>query len=95
MMKSIVDILYKMDIGVLLFINKTLSNTFFDFLMPLFDDVKYWIPIILILWLFLAYIDKKNRYKICCNQIFKNHNRIPLMEIIRTTLGVIWDQKRV
>ena len=63
-MKSILDIFNKIEVNVLLFINKTLSNQFFDFLMPLFDNVKYWIPVILILWILLIYIDKKNRYKI-------------------------------
>ena len=63
-MINILNIIQKIDIGILVFINTTLSNRFFDLVMPLFDDVKYSIPIILILWIFLGYMDKKNRYKI-------------------------------
>ena len=32
--------------------------------MPLFDNVKNWIPYILLLWILLSYFDKKNRVKL-------------------------------
>ena len=58
------DMLYNCDLKILFFINKTLSNPVFDFIMPLFDDVKNWLPFILLFWILLSYLDKKNRKKI-------------------------------
>ena len=58
------EYLYNIDLKILFFINNTLSNSFFDFIMPLFDNVKNWIPSILILWILLSYFDKKNRVKL-------------------------------
>ena len=58
------DLLYTIDLKILLFINKTLSNPIFDFIMPLFDNIKNWIPWILIFWLFLLCVDKKNRIRL-------------------------------
>ena len=59
-----IECLYSIDLKILFFINQTLSNSFFDFIMPLFDNVKNWIPYILILWILLSYFDKKNRVKL-------------------------------
>ena len=59
-----IEYLYSIDFKILFFINQTLSNSFFDFIMPLFDNVKNWIPYILILWILLSYFDKKNRVKL-------------------------------
>ncbi len=59
-----IDLLFNIDQWLLIFINQTLSNNLFDFIMPLFDDVKNWIPLILILWIYLSYIDKKNRVRL-------------------------------
>ena len=59
-----IEYLYNIDLKILFFINHTLSNSFFDFIMPLFDNVKNWIPYILILWILLSYFDKKNRVKL-------------------------------
>ena len=39
-----------------------LANPFFDWLMPLFDDPSNWIPIIIIFWLSICYLDKDNRW---------------------------------
>ena len=39
-----IEYLYNIDFKILFFINNTLSNSFFDFIMPLFDNVKNWIP---------------------------------------------------
>ena len=59
-----IEYLYNIDLKILFFINHTLSNSFFDFIMPLFDNVKNWIPYILLLWILLSYFDKKNRVKL-------------------------------
>ena len=55
----ILDLLYAIDLKILFFINQTLSNPIFDVIMPLFDNVKNWIPFILFFWLALSYFDKK------------------------------------
>ena len=51
----------KIDYNLFLLINNFCSNPIFDFIMPLFDNVKNWIPFILLLWGCLIYKDKKNR----------------------------------
>ena len=51
------DLLYSIYLAIFNFINQGLSNPFFDWLMPLFDNVKDWIPAILIMWLLLCYFD--------------------------------------
>ena len=56
--------LIEFDVNILLFINKTLSNPIFDYLMPKFDDPKNWIPLILLIWIYSAKKDKKNRLKL-------------------------------
>ena len=73
------DILYNLDFQILLFINQTLSTPIFDFIMPLFDKVKNWIPFILIFWLLLCYLDKKNRKKLLI--------LIPLVILIGDQIG--------
>ena len=73
------DLLYTLDLNILLFINQTISNPIFDFIMPLFDGVRNWIPAILALWLFLSYVDKKNRKKLLI--------LIPLVILIGDQLG--------
>ena len=75
----ILDLLYTIDIKILLFINQTLSNPIFDFIMPLFDNVKNWIPFILIFWMSLSYFDKKNRKKLLI--------LIPLVILIGDQIG--------
>ena len=57
------NILYY-DHKLFMFINITLSNLIFDFIMPLFDDPKKWIVPILFLWILVSIKDKKNRYKL-------------------------------
>jgi len=49
------------DLFLFRFINHSLANPFFDWLMPLFDKPKGWIPFILIFWLLMAYKDQKYR----------------------------------
>ena len=53
------EIINNIDNSLLLLINQSFSNPIFDFIMPLFDNVKNWIPFILILWIGLIYFDKK------------------------------------
>ena len=53
--------LEKFDLFIFDFINHSLANPFFDWLMPLFDKPKGWIPFILIFWIFMAYKDRKCR----------------------------------
>ena len=57
------DLIYSIDLAIFNFINQGLSNPFFDWLMPIFDNVKNWIPAILIMWILLCYFDVKNRKK--------------------------------
>ena len=60
MLKTLIEI----DTAILLFINQTLSNPIFDYIMPKFDDPSNWIPIILLIWIYSAVKDKKNRLKL-------------------------------
>ena len=60
----IIDILLSIDRACFMFINNSLSNPLFDFIMPLFDDTKYFIPIMLLPFLSAVIFDKKNRWKL-------------------------------
>ena len=69
--------LERFDLLLFHLINQSLANPFFDWLMPLFDKPKDWIPLILIFWLFMAYRDQKYRKLLlilvpltilCCDQ---------------------------
>ena len=57
----ILDFLLSLDRACFLLINNNLSNPVFDFIMPLVDETKYFIPLMLIPWLFAIIYDKKNR----------------------------------
>ena len=59
-----IELLKQLDLKLFLFINQTLSNSIFDFIMPLFDNPKHWILPILVLWIFTMVKDKQNRYKL-------------------------------
>ena len=59
-----IDILLTIDRACFIFINNSLSNPLFDFIMPLFDNPKYFIPIMLLPFLFTVVIDKNNRWKL-------------------------------
>ena len=74
-----IELVKNIDYHILIFINQTLSNPVFDFVMPLFDDIKNWIPFILILWICISYIDKKNRVRLLI--------LIPLVILIGDQLG--------
>tara|TARA_B100000959_G_scaffold278401_1_gene336660 strand:+ start:682 stop:1218 length:537 start_codon:yes stop_codon:yes gene_type:complete len=59
-----IDFLLGIDYYILIFINQVCSNPIFDFIMPLFDDIKNWIPFILMFWAYLIYSDRKNRFQL-------------------------------
>ena len=58
------DIFLELDTNLLLFINKTLSNPIFDYIMPKFDNPKNWIPLFLFIWIYASIKDKENRLKL-------------------------------
>jgi len=58
------DILLEFDKNALIFINRSLSNPLFDYIMPIFDNPKKWIPSFLIIWIYASIKDKKNRFKL-------------------------------
>ena len=58
------DFFLSIDQACFLFINNNLSNPVFDFIMPLFDETKYFIPLMLIPWLIAIIYDKKNRWQL-------------------------------
>ena len=58
------NILIELDTAILLFINQTLSNPIFDYIMPMFDNPKNWIPFILIIWIYAFVKDNDNRWKL-------------------------------
>ena len=71
--------LYPIDLWLFNFINQSLSNPLFDWMMPLFDKPKGWIPFILIFWLFMAYRDKTNRKQLLI--------LVPLIILVGDQLG--------
>ena len=58
------EFIKQLDLKLFHLINQGLSNPFFDFLMPLFDDPKYWILPILVFWIITMVKDRPNRYKL-------------------------------
>ena len=60
----ILEILLSVDRACFIFINNSLSNPICDFIMPLFDDTKYFIPIMLLPFISAVIYDKKNRWKL-------------------------------
>ena len=79
------EILLKIDTVCFHFINQSLSNPVFDFIMPLFHYTKYSVPFILILWLLAVFYDKPNRWKLAL---------IPLIIILVDQSG-LWIKKIV
>mgnify|MGYP001357798903 CR=1 FL=1 len=73
------EILLYIDTACFHFINITLSNPIFDFIMPLFHHEKYLLPMIMILWMFAVCYDKPNRWKLAI---------IPLVIILVDQSGV-------
>ena len=60
----ILDILLSIERVCFIFINNSLSNPLFDFIMPLFDETKFFIPIMILPWLCAVINDKNNRWKL-------------------------------
>ena len=58
------DFLLSIDRACFILINNSLSNPLFDFIMPLFDDTKYFIPIMLFPFVSAVVFDKENRWKL-------------------------------
>ncbi|MFH0930515.1 MAG: phosphatase PAP2 family protein [Candidatus Zixiibacteriota bacterium] len=59
---ELLNFLIKLDKELFLFINLKLQNGFFDFLMPILTEFKYWrIPFILIILVMLIFGKKKER----------------------------------
>ena len=58
------DFLLSIDRACFILINNSLSNPLLDFIMPLFDDTKYFIPIMLLPFSFAVILDKNNRWKL-------------------------------
>ena len=58
------DFLLSIDRACFILINNSLSNPLFDFIMPLFDDTRYLIPIMLFPFISAIIFDKKNRWKL-------------------------------
>ena len=80
------ETLHKIDGACFNFINTSLSNTVFDFIMPLFHHTKYFIPILLVLWIIAVFYDKPNRWKLAII--------IPLAIILVDQSG-LWIKKTV
>ena len=60
----IIETLKSIDRACFIFINTFLSNHLFDFIMPLFDHTKYFIPMMLLPFLLAVIFDKTNRWKL-------------------------------
>ena len=58
------DFLLSIDKACFIFINSHLSNPTFDLIMPVFDNTRYLIPIMLLPFLFAVILDKNNRWKL-------------------------------
>jgi undecaprenyl-diphosphatase len=49
------DTLIAYDQSLFMFLNSTLANSFFDWFMPFITNAKTWMPVILLVWLYLLY----------------------------------------
>ena len=58
------DFLLSIDRACFIFINSNLSNPVFDHIMPIFDNTRFFIPIMLLPFLSAVIFDKKNRWKL-------------------------------
>ena len=58
------DFLLSFDRACFIIVNSSLSNPFFDYIMPIFDNTRYFIPIMLLPFLSAVVFDKKNRWKL-------------------------------
>ena len=60
------ETLLNIDTACFHFINTTLSNPVFDFIMPLFHHTKSFILFLLFPWILAIVFDKPNRWKLAC-----------------------------
>ena len=60
------ETLLNIDTACFHFINTTLSNPVFDFIMPLFHHTKSFILFLLFPWILAIVFDKPNRWKLTC-----------------------------
>ena len=58
------ETLLKIDDACFHFVNHTLSNPAFDFIMPLFHKEEYFVTLALFLWILAVLYDKPNRLKL-------------------------------
>ena len=75
------DFILTIDRALFRIINQSLSNPLFDQIMPLFDQTKYFIPLLLFPWLLTVFYDKKNRWRLAV--------LIPLVIILADQSGLL------
>lgn len=63
-MQFLINFIQSADLNLFHFINQSLSNPVFDWLMPIFDNARNWIIPLLIVWIVLMVKDKSNRWKL-------------------------------
>ena len=73
------DLLLQLDEKIFFFINLYLSNPFFDIIMPIFDNPKYWLSPLIIVWIYISVKDNHNRKKLLI--------LIPLVIILSDQIG--------
>lgn len=54
-----IELVHQIDFFLFEFINNDLSNNFFDWILPIFREKKTWIPLYIMLFVFLVYKFKK------------------------------------
>tara|TARA_Y100001970_G_C13859916_1_gene663594 strand:+ start:172 stop:726 length:555 start_codon:yes stop_codon:yes gene_type:complete len=57
-----IDLILSIDKTIFIFINNNLSNPIFDVIMPIFDNTKNLIPLMLLPYILAIIFDKNNRY---------------------------------
>ena len=75
------DLILLIDEKCFIIINKTLSNPIFDLIMPIFDNTKSFIPIMLFPFILAIIFDKRNRLQLAL--------LIPIVIILIDQSGVL------
>jgi undecaprenyl-diphosphatase len=57
-----IEFLAELDTTLFHILNSGIANPVFDFLMPIITDVKYWIPIYALMFIYLAWRGGENRW---------------------------------
>ncbi|MCX8009814.1 MAG: phosphatase PAP2 family protein, partial [Ignavibacteria bacterium] len=60
--RCMIDFLYSIDVSIFYFINRTLANPIFDWMMPFITDIYHWYLVYILLWLILFF--KGGKYRI-------------------------------